>query len=469
MKMILFMVVFLVFLTRNGNKNQADMTVFRNDHFRMWPAFFLTYAMDKVIVVGAGAAGLMAARLLSARGQHVTILESRGRTGGRIFTSTDGSFSAPIDNGAEFVHGEPPLLMSIVKEAGVKLRKGNGKMWYVRDGRVAEEGPFEEGWSEFMNLLNKLEVDMPIAEFLNTRFKSDLHKNLRESVNRFVQGFDAADPSKASAFSLRDEWSEADDAITGQHMEGGYSQVIQFLEKECVKQGVQFHLTSQVHKIHWQPGRVVVSTNTREFEGRTCVVTIPPAVLTRNTIEWSPRPNEHLTALSKIETGGVVKFLLEFKDLLWEPPGRDAIRLFPKMHFLFSDATVPTWWSQRPSSMPLLTGWLSGPATQGLAKPEHELMHEGIRSLAYIFGTHEDEIVKRLRASKVINWVNDPFAMGAYAYRTVGIQSTLEFLHQSISQTIFFAGEAYNTGEEMGTVEAALASGKATAYKVFET
>jgi monoamine oxidase len=419
-----------------------------------------------VVVIGAGAAGLMAARILSSHGRHVTILECRDRIGGRIFTSTGEDFSAAVDNGAEFVHGEPPLLMSVVKEAGLNLRKGNGKMWYVNEGTVKEEGPFEEGWGEFMEQLNKLDVDMPIAEFLDTRFKSEVYAGLRESVTRFVKGFDAADPDKASAFSLRDEWSEADDAITGQHVEGGYSQVIRFLEKECVRQGVQFHLSSQVRKIRWQRGGVEISTNTKRFEGKSCIVTVPPSVLKRNTIDWEPKPHEQLTALGRIETGGVIKFLFEFKEMFWETPGHDAIRLFPKMHFVFSDGDVPTWWSQRPSPTPLLTGWLSGPITQGLIKPEKELVADGIRSLAYIFGTREEEIVRRLRAFKVINWANDPFAMGAYAYRTVGIQQTLETLQDGISGTIFFAGEAYNTGKEMGTVEAALASGKAAAKKV---
>src|SRR4029077_8915467 len=59
-----------------------------------------------VLVLGAGAAGLAAARDLSHAGLRVTVIEARPRVGGRILTLHDPRSPVPIELGAEFIHGE---------------------------------------------------------------------------------------------------------------------------------------------------------------------------------------------------------------------------------------------------------------------------------------------------------------------------------------------------------------------------
>ena len=72
---------------------------------------------NKVIIIGAGAAGLMAARLLAEQGYTVTILEAQDRTGGRIHTLHDKSFAQPVELGAEFIHGNLPVTIGLLKES----------------------------------------------------------------------------------------------------------------------------------------------------------------------------------------------------------------------------------------------------------------------------------------------------------------------------------------------------------------
>jgi monoamine oxidase len=74
-----------------------------------------------VIVIGAGAAGLAAARDLSRAGCEVVVIEARDRIGGRVFTLTGRTVAAPIELGAEFVHGKPPELGKIAQAANLKL------------------------------------------------------------------------------------------------------------------------------------------------------------------------------------------------------------------------------------------------------------------------------------------------------------------------------------------------------------
>jgi len=424
--------------------------------------------MDSIIIIGAGAAGLTAARILSKAGKTVIILEARDRIGGRIFTAQDPSFSLPVETGAEFIHGDLPHTKALAKEAGITLRKGAGQSWNVYGGIVDQGDVFEAGSGELMNALKKLDYDMSIAEFLRIHFSGPEYNSMRESVIGFVEGFDAADPEKASAFALREEWSNSnDDSLTGYHLEGGYSQLMNFLKQECLKQSVGFHLATVVNEIQWKKNEVVVKTTTgEEFSADNALITIPPAVLKKGTVKFIPAISEHMKAIQKIETGGVIKFLVEFTEAIWEKESNTTFRELPDLHFLFTDAFIPTWWTQNPSRTPLLTGWLAGPKTQTIAKTEKELEEDAVRSLAYIFGSNEEALRARIVAVRVTNWLHDPFAGGAYAYKTIDTTQAIHVISQPVLNTIYFAGEAFYTGDEMGTVEAALASGKTRAEEI---
>ena len=418
--------------------------------------------MSDILIIGAGAAGLYAARSLSSAGHSVRVLEARDRIGGRIFTSKDKSFTGPVEYGAEFIHGDLPLTQSLAKEAGVKLREGGGKSWTVDTGRIVEEDMFDQHWSDMVYRLKRLKEDVPIAEFLQMYFSDKQYDDLRESVTKFVEGFDAADATKISSFALRDEWTSGD-ATKGYHLVGGYGQLIEFLKTQSERHGVTFHLSTIVSEIAWKKNEVTVTAfSGKKFTAEKLIITIPPAVLRTGIVKILPEPTQHLEALQKIETGSVVKFLIEFREAEWENDN-PHFRQFPEAHFIFSDAYVPTWWSQRPWPMPLLTGWLSGPVASSLNKPAEELLNDGIRSLGYIFDCNEEQLRSKIVAAKVINWGADPFAGGAYAYKTVETPAALEVLTQPIDNTIFFAGEAYYKGVEMGTVEAAFASAASVA------
>src|SRR3954468_8539945 len=126
--------------------------------------------MSSIIIIGAGAAGLSAARSLSKTGNQVTVLEARNRVGGRIFTSMDGGFSQAVENGAEFIHGDLPLTQRLAKEAGVKFREGDGRQWNVERGKKEEGAFFNAGWDNLIRELKKLEHDMSIGEFVDSNF-----------------------------------------------------------------------------------------------------------------------------------------------------------------------------------------------------------------------------------------------------------------------------------------------------------
>lgn len=412
-----------------------------------------------ILIIGAGAAGLTAARFLSKLGNQVVVIEARERIGGRIHTLHDPNFTKPVETGAEFIHGDLKRTKTLLREANISFYKGEGKAWNVYDGRLEAGDFFQDGWDEMLEKLKALKHDMPIAEFLETHLGDQKYQELRDSIIKFVSGYDAADPKKVSAFGLREEWT-GDEDITGYHPSGGYGLAIDFLKKKCDEQNVRVHLSTVVKEVMWQQGLVTLQTSTGEqFSANKVLITIPPAVLKTTPVKFTPEIPEHMEAIRKIETGGVIKFLVEFQKPYWEEKAVSGFRSMADMHFLFSDAPIPTWWTQKPDPTPLLTGWLAGPVLDTIDMSDDNLLHNCYASLSYLFETDEASLKEKIRAIKIINWKNDPFACGAYAYKTIHSNEIANTLSKPVADTIYFGGEGYYNGPEMGTVEAALSSG----------
>lgn len=420
--------------------------------------------MLDVIIIGAGAAGLSAARILSQAGKSICIVEARNRIGGRIHTIKGEGFSIPVEAGAEFMHGELPLTKALMKEANVKYRAGEGKTWNVYDNQLSEDDLFHDDWDILLERLQQLEQDMTMGDFLNRYFQEPKYESLTDAVRDFVQGYDAADVNKASALALREEWNSED--VRGYRPTGGYSQLIDFLWSEIQQYNVVLKLSTAVKKISWSRNQVEILTDKNEtLVGSKVLITVPVSLLKNQTIQFDPPLHQHQRALQHLEVGGVIKFLVEFKDRIWERPA-GHFRHMSGLNFLFSDAFVPTWWTQKPSSVPLLTGWLSGPTVKAIPHDDQSLLEHGFKSLSYLFGCKEELLMKEIHAAKVINWSVDPYSMGAYAYKTLKTSAAIELFSVPVEGTIYFAGEGLYDGPEMGTVEAALVSGRVTSERM---
>lgn len=420
--------------------------------------------VQDVIIVGAGICGLAAARDLARAGRSVLVLEARDRVGGRICTLGDNRFSIPVERGAEFIHGKPKLTASLIKEAHVETTLAGGETWEVRRGSLQPSSMFPETLQPVNEALQKLQRDVTIREFLDRNFPRPDFPEVWEDIRHLIEGFDAADIDRISAMAVRSEWS-ADDEFSGSRVTGGYSQLCSMLADGATSSGAILRLSSPVSEVVWEPGKAEVMTADGEhYVAPRLLITIPAAVLRTDAIKFSPEIDRWRDAVSQIETGGVIKFLYEFREPFWESSA-DTPRPVKEPGFIFSDAPVRTWWTQRPSPTPLLTGWLSGPAT--LTAPRGNALHDmAVQSLAYLFACTEERIIRELRTYDIADWSRDPWSFGAYAYKTPQTQEAIDVLTTPAYDTLFFAGEALNDGDEMGTVEAALQSAAKTCQKL---
>lgn len=427
-----------------------------------------------ILVIGAGAAGLMAAYRLSQKGKKVTVLEARDRTGGRIHTIQDRDFFKQAELGAEFVHGDLPVTLGLLKEANIPYESAGGKMARYADGKFTDDESFIEHWDLLIEKMQALQQDISIGAFLEKEFGDEKYSSMRQSVTRYVAGYDTGDIHRASTFALREEWLNEDD--NAQHrLNNGYCSVISYLANKVKEAGGAVYLKSVARTIRWQKNAVeVVTADGDRYNADKLVIALPLGVLQakqheKGAIVFEPHVNSYAEAIKQMGFGAIVKFLLEFDEPFWEKAetGEKVGRNMRGITFLISDQEIPTWWTQDPQPSALLTGWLGGPPAE-LKKncSADELLQQALQSLSNIFKLSIEELKQKLIAWKAVNWTVDPFTRGSYAYDTVEAPEARKILMQPVNDTLYFAGEYLYEGPAMGTVEAALTSGLKVAERI---
>jgi monoamine oxidase len=419
---------------------------------------------SSVLVIGAGASGLLAARRLSAAGFAVTVLEAAPAPGGRMLTLSPPGFSAPVEAGAEFIHGDLPISLQLAAEAGVALEPVNAHT--LPSPSTAPSSPndgMSAHWDELMKEMDKIrqsQQDLPLADFLAARFPGDTYSGLRDWVRRYAEGYDLADLHTVSTLALYKEWLNEHDEEE-YRPEGGYQRIVQHLVDECNRNGCVFHFSSPAARIGWQPGGVEVTTaDGRRFSGQRLIVTASLGAL--KFLRFSPAIPEYLAAAGRIGYGTVVKILLEFKTAFWKDkkPARQTL-------FILSDQPVPTWWTPTGDGRALVTGWLAGrPMASFLKLDRQGRIDCALASLAQIFSIDRTSLAEQLTGSLVLDWKEAPYILGGYSFDTVLTPAARAFLSSPVADTLFFAGEALYEGLAPGTVEAAFSSGLALAEKI---
>ncbi len=424
---------------------------------------------SNTIIIGAGAAGLITALELTKAGKKVIVLEARNRIGGRCYTFSGDYFTTSVELGAEFIHGELPLTLKLLKEAGIKYEAVSGDNFQFRNGEIKQSEFFMEHWAEFEQALKKVQEDQTLDEFLQQYFHEKKYAGLRKSVKQFATGYDTADSKRVSLFSLRDEWLSDHEEETQFRIPGGYIQLMDYLANEIKKLGGEIILDSIVRHVNWQKGLInVITTGNASFTSKNLVLTVPLGILTLNgnetgAIIFNPDLPKKRKAATEMGFGAIIKILIEFTDPFWEEKG------LINLQFLFSEEKIPTWWSQNPQQNNVLTGWLGGKAEDEMQHlNDDEILQEAVSSLAHIFNVDASFITQKIVSAKVYNWTADPFTRGSYSYATLQTQSALKILKTPVAQTIYFAGEALFEGEQLGTVEAALVSGLEVAKEILD-
>jgi monoamine oxidase len=430
----------------------------------------MTEAATDVIVVGAGIAGLAAARALAETGLSTLVLEARDRPGGRIHTVPAPGWPPPLEGGAEFVHGKPPSLLRLLEQAGLHVDAAEGDRYVAEGGRLREGGALFDRVQGALASLRFVREQSVRARLAARDFRARTTPLERALAIAFVEGFNAADADLASFAALVQQTAAAK-RINGDFLgrvREGYGALVSALAR-----GTQLWLRTVVAEVRWRAGYVEVLARSPQgpvrATARRALITLPLGVLQFSppkqgaVVFVPPLPPWKRNAIASLAMGPVVKVALRFRD----PPWR-AIPALRNLHFLHvPGASFPTFWVPRPFDVPVLIAWAAGPAAAALSgQTEAWLVHAALRSLSSALDRGSAELIASLEEAAAFDWGMDPFSRGAYSWVPVGQLRRQRTLALPVGDALHFAGEATNWEGHCATVHGALDSGLRAAREI---
>ncbi len=410
----------------------------------------------RVLVLGAGMAGLGAARHLKSAGADVSVIEARDRLGGRTFTSTHWP-DLPVDLGASWVHGTlgNPLTV-LAEEAGtrlvatsyqrsISLDETGRRISFLRAADQAERLA-EAARLQVDDLDHDVSLQAAIESFPKWRALSASDRRvLRLAINTRIEHEYSGDWSRLSAWYFDDgDDFPGDEAV----LVPGFGPLVAHLA-----QGLDIRLGETVVAIAPTANGVEVRTTEGVHLADRAVVTLPLGSLKSGSVRFDePLERARQRAIDRLEMGLLNKCWLRFDRVFW-PKDVDWIDFLGPVENLWAD-----WTSGVPSTgQPLLAGFNAAAAADGLeALDDRATTALAMEALRAMFGTGIPDPV----GNQVTRWRQDPFARGAYSYNAVGSSAAdrRALFGADWDGRLQFAGEA-TSHDHPGTAHGALLTG----------
>jgi len=405
--------------------------------------------MNDTIVIGAGAAGLFAARELARAGKRVVVLESSQRVGGRMLTALETAAGVPIEMGAEFVHGDAPVTTKLLDEARLATVCVSGRHFRSDRGQLSPQGPVWERMAKvFARMSDARKEDRSFQAFLDGKPGGASLRAERELARGFVQGFNGADPARISEKSLAAQGNPTESAADARRIVNGYAALVVHLEREVA--GLIRRETA-ARRVMWSEGDVrVTDARGEEHRARSVIVTVPLPILQEGALTFAPAIPTVVSAMKLLEMGHVMHVAVVVRERFWE-------RTDPKLRFVHTPTRpVTVWWTQHPITTSLITAWTGGPPALELTR-RRAVEETVLVELGHAFGMRRARVEQLVESLHWHDWSADVHVRGAYSYAGIGGANAPRTLARQTAGTVFIAGEATSQGSG-GTVEGALES-----------
>jgi len=392
----------------------------------------------KVIIIGAGAAGLYAAYILKSKGIDFQILEASANYGGRLGKLT-GFANFPIDTGAQWLHGKNNILGDLITKSNTKitLDDSNTKYWF--NNQLVNSLPQSVDIFEGDNLPDVSYKDYALQKGFGNEYKYIIEN---------IAGDQGAAASRLSVFGNNvdeENWSSGDDDFKFQET---FFDLLDNQIASQVKDKIQ--LNTIVSKIDYSQSTIqITDSNNKTYNADKVIITVPIPILKSADIQFIPTlPHEKTTAFSKIGMDAGMKVFLKFSNKFF-----DQNVIGGSICAAYADESVGKAQNDNVllafimgEQAEYLTSLGSNTAITNALLQELDTMYNGQATASFI-------------ASHVQNWTTNPFVKGAYSYSTVGMGNARKVATKPINKKLYFAGEAMNTNGHHQTVHGAVETG----------
>lgn len=422
------------------------------------------------VVIGAGVAGLTAARLLTDAGRRVAVLEARDRIGGRVWSDRDGG--VVTDRGASWIHGITDSPVAAAADAFgmpmVEFTVGGYQpdsrpiAYYGLEGRrlPAEEAQqhIDDIHAVDAALVEVIAASEPRASYRDVTeralaaqaWEPDRVQRVREYLEHRSEEQYGAWIEDLAAHGLDDDSIDGDEVV----FPDGYGRL-----PEGLAQDLDVRLGQVVSRVTWSADGVTAHVGETVFTADSAVVTVPVGVLHSGAFEIDPPlPPEVAAPLSRLRMNAFEKIFLQFPSRFWDADVYAIRQQGPESRWWHSwyDLTVL-------HGVPTLLTFAAGPAAvQTRGWSDREVVDSVLSQLRRLYG---DRVAEPTHVV-ITAWQDDPFSHGSYAYMTVGSTTDdHDALATPIGGVLHLAGEATWT-EDPATVTAAMMSGHRAASRI---
>lgn len=403
-----------------------------------------------VAVLGAGMAGVTAARALREHGLDVVVLEAGQRVGGRVRTVRDFA-PCPVEAGAELIHGAGAATWADVRAAGLRtITVPQRRSWLHLAGTtrwMALHLASPDAWHvvAILRAVQRVEADLSAAQFV-------ADKGYRRRAQELA-GLTLAGHLPGSLDEIGVRGLVADGVVKlelgrNHRVLDGYDRL-----PGHVARGLDIRFEWRAAAVSWSADGVeLTSDDGTTLAARAAVTTLPHGVLQSGQVAFTPAlPSGKSDAIAAIRTGAVTKVLLRFDDRFW--PARMA-------QVACGSGPMTLYWpaSYGTDGPPVLVGYATGPRARALSEAGPEAVFDiATDDLMRLFPRSRPD--RLLADARFVDWRSDPLARGGYTFLPPGAVGARAALAAPTTGALFWAGSATEWSPVADTVEAAYLSG----------
>lgn len=407
-----------------------------------------------VLIVGAGAAGLAAARLLKDSGCAALILEARTRIGGRIHTDTQFA-DFPIELGAEFIHGDNAITHDLVMRAGlttIPVARMNNLWWAAPEHQAlpraqlppALRDTITDLLSDYARLKDaELPVDLSLADYLHGWSDEAL-----EMADVLLAQTCCAALESLSCHDLIREMQRDHAGHSEARIREGYAALLDWYSRD-----LSIRFNTPVEEIRWNAEGVTVLASNEAFRARACLITVPISILQKGFIRFDPPLSEDRhKAIAAFQMESATKLIYRFREQLWPDD----------LTYMAHGGVTARWWTpgyQR-HGMPVLCTYITArrAADADACSPE-SILSTGLNELSSLLQIPLKEVHDQCVDACRVSWAMERYTLGGYAHLSPGSADARPALAAPEGRVLFFAGEATAFDTNPQTVHGALESG----------